>query len=54
MTPSPSPIPFDEDETYREMVEILRDIAVAEAEAARGAILSPAEVEASLRAEGLL
>lgn len=41
-------------EAYRETVEILRDVAAAEAEAARGETLSPAEVEASLRAEGLL
>ena len=41
-------------EAYRETLEILRDVAEAEAEAARGETLSPAEVEASLRAEGLL
>lgn len=41
-------------ETYRETVEILRDVAVAEAEAARGQTLTPAEVETSLKAEGLL
>ena len=41
-------------ESYRETLEILRDVAEAEAEAARGETLSPAEVEASLRAEGLL
>lgn len=41
-------------EAYRETVAILRDVAAAEAEAARGETLTPAEVEASLRAEGLL
>ena len=59
MIPPPASIPADEDTVpyalaYRETVEILRDVAVAEAEAARGKTLTPAEVEASLRAECLL
>lgn len=41
-------------ETYRETVAILRDVAAAESEAAHGQTLTPAEVESSLRAEGLL
>ncbi len=41
-------------DAYRETIAILRDVAAAEAEVARGETLTPAEVESSLRAEGLL